>query len=107
MTGELAYQRWLKKKHEEDELAKKEKLIEKEVNRLKAAEREEMKQRVQETYRSWKQKKDVELKLQRELEKEKARACSPTPRGITYVVCCSRSLVPNLPHPELSLVGKQ
>ena len=95
MTGKLAYQRWLKKKHEEDELAKKEKQIEKEVNRLKAAEREEVKQRVQETYRSWKQKKDVELKLQRELERKKARACSPTPRGITYVVCCSCSLVPS------------
>lgn len=83
MTGKLAYQRWLKKKHEEDELLKKEKLIEKEVNRLKSAEREEAKQRVQETYRSWKQKKDVELKLQKELEREKARACSPAPRGIT------------------------
>ena len=91
MTGKLAYQRWLKKKHEEDELLKKEKLIEKEVNRLKSAEREEAKHRVQETYRSWKQKKDVEVKLQKELEREKARACSPAPRGITYVLCCSCS----------------
>ena len=82
IVGKLAYQRWLKNKQDEDELLKKEKVLEKEVKKLKVAEKEEEKYRAQETFRSWKRQKALEMKLQRQLEGEETRACSPTPRGI-------------------------
>lgn len=82
IVGKLAYQRWLKNKQDEDELLKKEKVLEKEVKKLKMAEKEEEKYRAQETFRSWKRQKALEMKLQRQLEGEETRACSPTPRGI-------------------------
>ena len=85
MVGKLAYQRWLRNKKEEDDLLKKERVLEKEVKRLKMAEKEEEKHRAQETFRSWKRQKAHEMKLQRQLEGEETRACSPTPRGT--IVC--------------------
>ena len=82
VVARLAYQRWLKGKHEEDEVLRKERMRERELNKLKEAEKQGERRRAQEVFRSWKQQKDLELKLQRQMEREERMALTPPPRGM-------------------------
>lgn len=60
-----AYSNWLRKKHEEDELAKRQRLVEREMRRLANEKKREDRKRVEESFAAWKMQKDVELRLQK------------------------------------------
>ena len=80
-AAQLAYQRWLQVKQEQDELLKREKEVARETRRLQLADRAEERQRSKETFRNWKEQKDLELRLRRQFEQEQQRALTPPARG--------------------------
>lgn len=81
VSAKLAYQRWLKNKQAEDKVQMKEKAIQMELRRHKALERQETRRRAQEGFLLWKQQRDLETRLQRQLEKEWMAAISSPSRG--------------------------
>ncbi len=90
-AGKLAYQGWLRNKQEEDELVKKEREFQRELRRLQAQEEEEDRRRAKEVFIVWKEQKDLELKLERQLEREERRSLTPPPRGSSH----GETLVPS------------
>ena len=89
-VAKVAYQRWLKNKQEEDTLIDKERARERELNRLKWLEKESERKRTLETFKSWKEQKDLESRLHRQLQKEGRKALTPPPRSKSYA-CISTS----------------
>ncbi len=82
-VGKLAFQRWLRKQKEEDELAKKERELQRESKRLQAQERKQHRRRAGESFRAWKAQKDLEMTLRTQMEREERRALTPPARGTT------------------------
>ena len=83
-VGDAAFRNWLRRKHEEDELMKKDKTVQRELQRLREEERKE-RRRAKESFNTWKLQKDLDLSLQRSNERHRARSLSPRSRGINDV----------------------
>ena len=70
-VSQVAYQRWLKTKQEEDLVLRKERDREREWRRLQEEEKRAAKRQAQETFNSWKQQKDSDTKFQKEVQQER------------------------------------
>ena len=60
-----AYAGWLKRKQEEDELAKQQRRVGREMQRLAIAKKQADTKRAEECFTAWKTQKDLDIRLQR------------------------------------------
>lgn len=81
-VGQAAFKNWLKQKQQEDELMKKERAVQRELQRLREEEKKVRRRRAEESFNMWRVQKDMELRLQKSNERHRAKSLSPTPRGI-------------------------
>ena len=79
--GQAAFRNWLKQKQEEDELMKKDRVVQRELRKFKDDEKRERRRKAEETFNTWKLQKDLELGLQKSNEKHRAKSLSPSHRG--------------------------
>ena len=79
--GQAAFRNWLKQKQEEDELMKKDRVVQRELRKFKDDEKRERRRKADETFNTWKLQKDLELGLQKSNEKHRAKSLSPSHRG--------------------------
>ncbi len=80
-AGELAFQRWLKAKQNEDFVRSKENSYLDKVERIKQQNKAEERKRAKEKFEMWKSQKDFEMRIQKQNDTGMTKMLSSPPRG--------------------------